>query len=654
MEPPVSTNSSDLWRSFVVGSSDFKPKSVVPPALDFSGQVPSSQIYTLEQVDELQVKKKSTVSDVCKKAHRKKIIICCDGTWQSSVSGETNVPSNVTRLARSMALTGEDEDGNTCQQIVYYSAGIGTGAGVGIIDRGRQAGFGDGLDARVFEAYSFIVTNYAPDDQIYCFGFSRGAYTARSVAGLITDIGIIQPRDLDDFPDLYHLYRQRTVDSFNFRKSKDFREWVTGVREEGFEYLENSPNVDDHWIKIPHRLPPEFTRIVEVVGVFDTVGALGVPGWGIFESIDEMGIPVTAWYTTIFNQVVRFVPFTGIDILGFHNTSLSRYIKHAFHALSLDEHQRAFTPTLWRLPGNDDQRPQPSGKPRAELAKELRDLVIQKNGKPSEKKLSQVWEALIESEMAEQLEESDESKLLQVWFPGSHINIGGGNPLVLWGFPCDCEQLALLSFTWMCDQISKFVRIDDEQKKSDDPRPRPSSSLADREIESRRKLIRSAKINESLWWNRLLQPVRTGFNHTGFFESPLKAVPDDADDAWATGPVVEMFEPFMKFVPFLSKYRTPGEYKKDSAGNDLGQTNEKMHPSVHYRVAIHPSYRPRPLEGFLRCKNIQAPGRPRYEWKKGDVVIPEYVIKDTDYVSRRLAERSRGGKEFLASLDGTK
>ncbi|TIC97295.1 Uncharacterized protein CH35J_007624 [Colletotrichum higginsianum] len=414
MEPPASTNSSDLWRSFVLGSTDFKPKSVVPPALNFSGQVPSSQIYTLEQVDELQVKKKSTVSDVCEKAHRKKIIICCDGTWQSSVSGEINIPSNVTRLARSMALTGKDEDGNTCQQVVYYSAGVGTGAGVGLFERGRQAGFGDGLDARVFEAYSFIVTNYAPNDQIYCFGFSRGAYTARSVAGLINDIGIIQPRELDDFPDLYDLYRKRTVDSFNFRKSKDFREWITGVREQGFEYLEDSPDVDDHWFKVPHNLPPEFTRIVEVVGVFDTVGALGVPGWGIFDSIDEMGIPVTAWYTKIFNQVVRFVPFAGIDSLGFHNTSLSRC--------------------------NNDQRPQPSGKPRTELAEEFRVLVRTKLGKASEKELSQAWEALIESEMAEQLTESDESKLLQVWFPGSHINIGGGNPFILWGFPYDCER----------------------------------------------------------------------------------------------------------------------------------------------------------------------------------------------------------------------
>lgn len=206
----------------------------------------------------------------------------------------------------------------------------------------------------------------------------------------------------------------------------------------------------------------------------------------------------------------------------------------------------------------------------------------------------------------------------------------------------------------MCDQISKFVRIDDEQKKGGDSEWRPSLSLADREIASRQKLIHGAKMKESLWWNRLLQPVRIGINHTWFFESSLKAVPDDADDAWANGPVIEIFEPFMKFLPFLSKYRTPGEYKKDSAGNDIGQTNEEMHPSIHYRVANHPSYRPTPLEGFLRCKNIQKPGRPWYEWKKGDVVIPEYVIKDTDYVSRRLAERSRGGKEFLASLDGMK
>lgn len=241
-------------------------------------------------------------------ARPKRIIICCDGTWQSSVTGRKNIPSNVTRLARSIALTGRDKDDHSCEQVVFYSAGVGTGGGVNIVERGRQATFGDGLKASVIEAYNFVVMNYAPHDEIFCFGFSRGAYTARSVAGLINDIGIIQPKEMDDFPDLYALYRKHAHnDSFNFRQSKEYRQWITGIREKGFENLLNTEDVDDHWLQVPHNLPPEFTRVIEAVGVFDTVGALGVPG-----------------LEGLVNQVARMAPFLGVDDVGFHNPSLSR------------------------------------------------------------------------------------------------------------------------------------------------------------------------------------------------------------------------------------------------------------------------------------------------------------------------------------------
>jgi hypothetical protein len=121
------------------------------------------------------------------KAWGRRLIICCDGTWQTSVSDKENIPSNVTKLVRLVKNFGTDkEDSNKkWHQIVYYDSGIGTGNLSGV-ESARQGGTGAGLMENVIEAYNFIVSNYEPGDEIFCFGFSRGAFTARAVSGLIT------------------------------------------------------------------------------------------------------------------------------------------------------------------------------------------------------------------------------------------------------------------------------------------------------------------------------------------------------------------------------------------------------------------------------------------------------------------------------------
>jgi hypothetical protein len=236
----------------------------------------------------------------------KRLIVCCDGTWQSSVSGLKNIPSNITRLARSIAGSGKDTNGKVWQQIVYYDSGIGTGE-LSKREKDRQGGFGIGFVGNVIEAYNFIVLNYQPGDQIFCFGFSRGAYTARAVAGLVNDIGVISPGAMQDFPDLYALY-QKHDDSFTFRKSTAYREWAHGV----LSAKQPSPKVEGgfqepaRYDKAPHGDAPESSRVVEVVGVFDTVGSLGIPdmSW-------------TSWNLKFLEKIV------GIPQAGFHNVTLS-------------------------------------------------------------------------------------------------------------------------------------------------------------------------------------------------------------------------------------------------------------------------------------------------------------------------------------------
>jgi uncharacterized protein (DUF2235 family) len=235
----------------------------------------------------------------------KRLIICCDGTWQSSVSGTKNVPSNITRLSRSFARVGFDTNGKVWQQIVHYDAGIGTGD-LTREEKDRQGSFGIGFVGNVIEAYNFIVLNYAPGDQIFCFGFSRGAYTARAVAGLVNDIGVISLKDLQDFPDLYKLY-QANKHSHGFRKSKAYREWVNGIVEETDSEEVETDVQQAEYGKARHADAPESSRVVQVVGVFDTVGSLGVPhfSWAKYRPTR-----LEKWWFRI-------------PCVGFHNVALS-------------------------------------------------------------------------------------------------------------------------------------------------------------------------------------------------------------------------------------------------------------------------------------------------------------------------------------------
>jgi uncharacterized protein (DUF2235 family) len=218
----------------------------------------------------------------------RRLVICCDGTWQSSVSSKENVPSNITKLCRLIARMGTDqhEPSRKFHQIVYYDSGVGTG-NLSKSEQRRQGGTGAGLAENVIEAYNFIVMNYEPGDEIFCFGFSRGAYTARAVAGLVSDIGVIKPIHMQVFPELYRAYMAND-EGVEFRKTQAWKHFVDGklskkgleLRAKGVELNDaDAQQVAEAWDIRPHgelAVSPE-SRTVKVVGVFDTVGSLGVP-----------------------------------------------------------------------------------------------------------------------------------------------------------------------------------------------------------------------------------------------------------------------------------------------------------------------------------------------------------------------------------------
>lgn len=216
----------------------------------------------------------------------KRVIVCCDGTWNTAKQA---FPTNVARFCDSVAPVGPDGT----PQRAFYHAGVGTGRW----DRLRGGAFGFGLSGIVKDAYRIVVDNYEPGDELFFLGFSRGAFTARSTTGLIRNAGILRRDHRDRVDDAYALYR--TKDGPDAPEAVDFR---------------RSYSVSD---QVPIRF----------VGVWDTVGSLGIP---------NLGVPLLGWVTRWVNG--RW---------AFHDVQLSSRIASAFQALAIDEQRRPFKPAIW-------------------------------------------------------------------------------------------------------------------------------------------------------------------------------------------------------------------------------------------------------------------------------------------------------------------
>ena len=217
----------------------------------------------------------------------KKLVLCCDGTW--------NDPRDKTHIwTIAHGLADRDEQGN--EQRAFYQEGVGTATGELV----RGGAFGVGLSKNVREAYHWLADQYEPGDDIFCFGFSRGAYTARSLGGFLSLAGLLEPA--------------------REPPETELRVQILYLAYRGKAELPEEP---------AHRPNIRF------MGVFDTVGALGVP---------------ITW-------MKRVGKWLGVD-LGFHDTRLSPRIEHACQALAIDERREPFAPTLWTsAPGEVEGRP---------------------------------------------------------------------------------------------------------------------------------------------------------------------------------------------------------------------------------------------------------------------------------------------------------
>ena len=258
------------------------------------------------------------------------IVVCADGTWNRPEEDlATDYPTNVLKLARGVS---PDADGE--RQHVFYDWGLGS------YHDSTSAGMtGRGIHKNILDGYRYIVHNYAPEDRIYLFGYSRGAYTVRALCGLINNCGIVKRENAPHIAEAWRLYKSAEAENHpNGPAAVEFR--------------------------ADHSHP---ARHVHFVGVWDTVGALGIPFsmMGLFESDDE-----------------------------FYDNRMGGNVVAARHALAIDERREDFAPTLWQ--------------PRAGV------------------------------------------DLKQIWFAGSHGDIGGGNPPDANG-----AAIADVALGWMLDEAER-------------------------------------------------------------------------------------------------------------------------------------------------------------------------------------------------------
>ena len=214
----------------------------------------------------------------------KRLVICSDGTWNRPDSEDV---TNVVKIARSL----RSRDTAGVEQVVFYDWGVGTG---NLGETVKGGAFGAGLDKNVRDAYRFLVHNHAPGDEIFLFGFSRGAYTVRSLAGFIRNCGLLKREHADKIPQAYKMYRAKAGP--DVKSAKTFR--------------------------------TSFSKVVRIkfLGVWDTVGALGVP--------------------------LRIFKGFNAKKYSFHDTILSGIIQNAYHALAIDEKRKPFVPTIWKTKEN--------------------------------------------------------------------------------------------------------------------------------------------------------------------------------------------------------------------------------------------------------------------------------------------------------------
>lgn len=220
----------------------------------------------------------------------KQIIICCDGLWQegSGRKSEILAETNVEKIYKAISST----DSSGRKQLKLYERG--TSRKVNFLSRFFNFIFLDDIEQTIRNIYSFIILNYEPGDDLYFFGFSKGAFIARTIIALIRNCGILKTNNQQLINDALELYFDRS----------------RGAGPEGKKAI-SFRNVNSHAMPV-----------IKFAGIWETVGALGIPS-------SPFSITRSGKYK-------------------FHDLFLTNLVKFACQALAIDETRSAFKPALWQ------------------------------------------------------------------------------------------------------------------------------------------------------------------------------------------------------------------------------------------------------------------------------------------------------------------
>jgi uncharacterized protein (DUF2235 family) len=280
----------------------------------------------------------------------KRIIICSDGTGADENRRQV---SNI----RMTYLATKDQP----NQYAWYDRGVGTGSTKEVVWGGAT---GDGLTLNIEQAYLQLVEHYEPGDEIFLFGFSRGAYTVRSLGGLIRNIGLLR--------------RERA-----------------GALAVGFEMYTSKKCGPNSITARKFRATNSNEIVIKFMGVYDTVGSVGqIQKFWIKFSREEK-----KWY----------------EKWGFHDYRLSSIIQNGYQALAIDEKRRPFRPQIWNDPKVQQEWPDQANDRCPELEKSYPQFFTKEPVEPTQA-----------DKDAEKLRR-EKQVIDQQWFRGCHTDIGGGN-----------------------------------------------------------------------------------------------------------------------------------------------------------------------------------------------------------------------------------